>query len=125
MPTIPLYQRTILTAASGLADWTTSYVDCSMYKTVSFQVEWDGVAASSGEIFLEGANVNGALVQRFANADMDWWLNGALAAPVVTAVAGSALLVVENPMALHRLTYVWAAGGAAAQFRFFVNGRSV
>ena len=55
---------------------------------------------------------------------MDWWLDGTRGgSPVITPAAGTLLLMVENPMAFHRVFYDFGAGGGATQFQIFFRGR--
>lgn len=128
MPTVPVTARYALESINGNADATSEWYNCQVHKVIEFAIDWAAVAATNGTFFLEGTNdpaKSAQSITRFANAGLSWFLNGVLAAPVIPVTAGAALLVIENPMLFHRLSYVWVAGGAALMFNLRVLQRGV
>lgn len=109
----------------GDASWQTLWRRCEWAQRIEYGIDWllAGGAAPAGTLILEGA-----LAVATPGFSPPTELVFAIPAPAgtagtygawpnVAAASGQAAIIVANPMAFHRMTFVHSGGGGANQFR--------
>jgi hypothetical protein len=116
------YVELALSSQSGLASWTSEWIDTRRYRFLLLLFSWSAAAGTAGTLGLEGtldpakAAQNIHDISSIVTVYYGTW-------PTVAASAGACTIPLDKVFPYLRLKYTRAAGGAAGQFSPYAFGR--
>jgi len=104
---------------SGAASFQGNWIEVRKSKAIFMHVAWTAIASTAGTLSLDGSEdpTLTSIVPLTATATHGAQPSG--------GTAGQLIIVLENPPSFVRLNYVRSAGGGAAQFDAWAQGRSI